>query len=80
MPQAAAAYERYVQTYPSASDADQVRLLLGIIFARDLQQFERARQYLHEVRNRLTDARRRQQCEEWLAVTDQALGERPGEL
>jgi len=80
MPQAAAAYERYVQTYPGTSDADQVRLLLGIIFARDLQQFERARQYLREVRNRLTDARRRQQCEEWLAVTDQALGNRPGEL
>jgi membrane associated rhomboid family serine protease len=78
MPQAAAAYERYLLAYPMASDADQVRLLLGILFARDLRQFERAGQYLREAMEKLTDAKRRQQCQEWLAVTSNALrDERP---
>ncbi len=79
MPQAAAAYERYVQTYPTAADADQVRLLLGILFARDLGQYERARQYLSEALGRLTDAKRRQQCQEWLDATQKALGESGGQ-
>jgi len=75
MPQAAAAYERYVQQYPTAADADQVRLLLGILFARDLGQYETARRYLTEALPNLHDARRRQQCEEWLAVANEALGQ-----
>ena len=74
MPQAAAAYERYVQAYPGAADADQVRLLLGILYARDLQQYETARRYLMQARANLTDGRRRQQCDEWLAVIERAAG------
>jgi len=77
MPQAAAAYERYIQQYPSAADADQVRLLLGILFARDLGQYETARRYLTEALPNLHDGRRRQQCEEWLAVANQTLGTSP---
>jgi outer membrane protein assembly factor BamD (BamD/ComL family) len=73
MPQAAAAYERYVQTYPTAADVDQVRLLLGILFARDLGQLDRARQYLTQAMERLTDSRRRQQCQQWLDATNKAL-------
>lgn len=77
MPQAAAAYERYIQFYPGAADADQVRLLLGILFARDLRQFERAHQYLREALDKLSDGKRREQCQEWLAVTNKALGDEP---
>lgn len=73
IPQAVAAYERYVQAYPGASDADQVRLLLGILFARDLGQYERAREYLLQAHDRLTDSKRRQQCQEWLDVANRAL-------
>ena len=73
MPQAAAAFERYLQMYPTAPDADQVRLLLGIILARDLRQFETARTHLAAVLDKLTDAKRRRQCEEWLAVAREAL-------
>lgn len=72
-PQAAKAYERYVQTYPTAADVDHVRLLLGIILARDLQQFTTARQYLTDALARLNDSQRKQQCQEWLDVVNQNI-------
>lgn len=73
MPQAAAAYERYVQAYPGAADRSHVRLLLGIILARDLHRYDAARGHLVETLSDLTDSRRRQQCEEWLDVVNAAL-------
>jgi membrane associated rhomboid family serine protease len=74
MPQAAQAYERYVQNYSTAGDVDQVKLLLGIIFARDLHQFEAARKHLTDALARLSDEKRRQQCREWLDVVNEAIG------
>lgn len=74
MPTAAAAYERYVEAYPGAGDADQVRLLLGILYARDLGQFDIAKRYLAEAKTRLADSKRRQQCDEWLAIAERAAG------
>lgn len=72
MPQAAAAYERYVQAYPAAADVANVRLLLGIIFARDLRRYDSARTHLTEALAKLTDTQRRQQCQEWLDVVNAA--------
>ncbi len=45
-PQAAEAYEALLATYPRAEQAPQVRLMLGLIYARYLHQPERARQHL----------------------------------
>ncbi len=79
LPQAAAAYEKYLTAYPGSPEADQVKLLLGIIYARDLQQFEVAEEHLSQLLDRLSDDRRREQCRHWLEVVRQALrGPAPG--
>jgi membrane associated rhomboid family serine protease len=74
LPQAAAAYERYLTHYSPSPEADQVKLLLGIIYARDLQQYEVAEAHLSQLLERLVDDRRREQCRHWLQVVSQALG------
>jgi len=77
LPQAAAAYEKFLSTYPNSPEADHVKLLVGIIYARDLQQYEMAEAHLSQLLARLTDDRRQQQCQHWLAVAARGLG-RPG--
>jgi len=77
LPQAAASYEKYLSTYPTAPEAVHVRLMLGIIYARDLQQYEVAEGHLTLCLNQLTDNKRRQQCQHWLNVVAQAQG-KPG--
>ena len=72
-PQAVAAYEKFLSTYPSAAEANHVKLLLGIIYARDLHQYEVAEQHLRESLDRVTDDRRREQCLHWLKVANDAL-------
>lgn len=41
-PEAAAAYEAFLEAYPAAPDAAEVRLFLGLICSRYLGQYERA--------------------------------------
>ena len=74
LPQAAAAYEKFLSAYPGSPESDHVRLLLGIIYARDLQQYEVAEGHLRELLGRLNDDRRRQQCQHWLTIAEQAQG------
>ncbi|GMU21429.1 MAG: hypothetical protein AMXMBFR13_15220 [Phycisphaerae bacterium] len=79
LPQAAAAYEKYLSAYPISPEADHVKLLLGIIYARDLHQFEVAQEHLKEVVDRLADDRRREQARHWMEVSAREL-ERNTEL
>lgn len=72
-PQAAAAYEKYLKHYASGAEVDNVRLLLGIIYARDLLQYETAQQYLSQSEGKLTDNKRREQCKHWLEIVTAAL-------
>ncbi len=72
--QAAAAYERFLKYYPTAPEAEHIQLLLGIIYARDLQHFETAERYLRDSMTKLTDNRRREQCAHWLNVVLSGLG------
>lgn len=72
-PQAAAAYEKYLSNYPNDPQATEVELLLGIIYARDLQQYEVAKGHLERVHEQLTDDKRIAQCRHWLDVVHQAL-------
>jgi membrane associated rhomboid family serine protease len=44
--EAAEAYERFLSHYPNFEQIEQVELMLGVIYARYLQQYERARQLL----------------------------------
>jgi membrane associated rhomboid family serine protease len=72
--QAAQAYERLLAAFPRSRDVDQVRLLLGVVYARYLEQYDLAERHLSECLPRLTDERQRSQCEEWLAVIAEKKG------
>lgn len=71
--QAAAAYEKYLTHYPTAGDAQQTRLMLGIIYARYLQQFEPAQRHLEQSLGALTNDQQRRQASEWLDMVRNAL-------
>ena len=73
-PQAAAAYEKYLKTYPTDSEVQQVKLLLGIIYAKYLKQYESARRYLRECASRLNNPDQVAQANHWLGEADTALG------
>jgi membrane associated rhomboid family serine protease len=45
-PQAAEAYEQFLSHYPNFDQIEQVELMLGVVYARYLQNYERARQLL----------------------------------
>jgi len=73
-PQAAAAFDRFVECYPRSIELPNVRLLLGIVYARDLAQYEAADKHLSESLERLRDEDRKSQCLEWLRNVRAALG------
>ncbi len=73
-PQAAGAFERFLQHYSRSPEGLNIRLLLGIIYARDLGRSEIADGYLTEVLSALADERRRGQCLEWLRRVRTSLG------
>ncbi|MEE8169116.1 MAG: rhomboid family intramembrane serine protease [Phycisphaerae bacterium] len=70
-PQAADAYEKYLTTYPRTPEAEQVSLLLGILYARYLQRYDLARKHLGEALTRLTNPQQRNQAQHWLDVSNQ---------
>lgn len=72
--EAANAFERYITVYRDSIESINVRLLLGIIYARDLKQFEEADTHLTKCQERLQDASRQQQCEAWLSRVRAELG------
>ncbi len=72
--EAAAAFERCVECYPGSSEAPNLRLLLGIIYARDLQELENADRHLTKSMVELRDQDRKSQCMEWLTSVRLSLG------
>lgn len=66
-PQAAEAYESLLNAYPRAEQAPQVRLMLGLIYARYLQQPEPARQHLAAFLESVQDGREADLAREELA-------------
>ncbi len=70
----AAAFERFIEGFPNSIEVSSVRLLLGIIYARDLRQFEVADKHLTQSMESLRDQSHRDQCVEWLKHVRQALG------
>lgn len=65
-PQAAGAFEKYLKHYPKDRENDEARLLVGIIYARDLSQYEAAEGHLKLALQSLADDKRRKQCQHWL--------------
>src|SRR5439155_17303795 len=59
-PQAAEAYETLLKNYPTVERAEQVELMVGLIYARYLNQFDRAKEHLSKAVPRLHAGR---ECE-----------------
>lgn len=72
--QAADAFERFSQSYAASTEAVNVQLLLGIIYARDLRDYELADKHLASCLKRLRDDARIAQCREWLDSVRTAMG------
>lgn len=60
---AAHAYEKYIVTYPTGEQIHQVRLLLGIIYARHVLKPPRAKELLEQALPGLTDPAQRSLCQ-----------------
>ncbi len=73
-PQAASAFERYLSSYRDGHEANEIRLLVGIIYARDLKQYETAQERLQEASDRLSDESRKAQCREWIEFAKREMG------
>ena len=52
---AARAYELLIQSYPSTARGDEVRLILGLLYARHLDLPQRARELIEQAKPRLRD-------------------------
>ena len=61
--QSAAAYEKFLNHYPNYEYAEQVHLMLGLIYCRYLKQTEQALKYLTVAREKLTDASQIKMCD-----------------
>jgi membrane associated rhomboid family serine protease len=51
--EAADAYEAFLRTYPKFEQIEQIELMLGLVYARYLQQYDRAKGYLVKAMSRL---------------------------
>lgn len=68
---AARAYERFLADHPGDGFGDQVELILGLIYARHLQDPQRARRHLQTAAERLDDPLRREQARAMLHEVEQ---------
>jgi membrane associated rhomboid family serine protease len=66
-PQAAEAYETFLRVYPKAEQIEQVELMLGLVYARYLGQYDKARHYLQRAMLRLHDENALRMAREELA-------------
>jgi membrane associated rhomboid family serine protease len=74
IPQAANAFTIYLAHYRDGYEANDIRLLLGILYARDLQQYNKADELLTETLSKVQDSQRRDQCRQWLDFVRKQLG------
>ena len=65
--EAAQAYEQFLTHYSNYEHAEQVELMLGILYSRYLRDFEQAVKHLEKAAQGLTDSKQLQMCREELA-------------
>jgi outer membrane protein assembly factor BamD (BamD/ComL family) len=65
--EAARAYEQFLAHYGTCEHAEQVMLMLGLLYSRYLAQSEPGIRYLRRAEERLTDPSQRQLCRDELA-------------
>jgi tetratricopeptide (TPR) repeat protein len=75
--QAAEAYEQFLSHYPNFEQIEQVELMLGVIYARYLEQYERARQLLLRALARLHTEREIQWARTELARIEPLIAPKP---
>lgn len=63
---AARAYELYLKAYPHAARSNEVRLMLGILYARQLGKPGRAKELITAAKAKLTDAKQSQLADQLL--------------
>lgn len=68
--QAATTYELLLTNFPRDPQRQQVQLILGLIYVRYLQRWQRARELLREARNRLDDPNQKQLANDLLSEID----------
>lgn len=68
--EAVTAYEAYLRAFPAAADADQVRLLVGLICNRYLRRADQAAHYLRAALNGLTQPSQRELASEELELAE----------
>jgi len=71
-PQAAGAYEKLLKEFPGGNDLPQIKLVLGIIYARYLGRLDTALAYLRDCEPELTDPEQLAQARHWLAAAQAA--------
>ncbi len=69
-PQAAEAYEALLRTYPKFDRVDQIELMLGVLYARYLQQYDKAKTHLNAVAGRVHGGRELEMAREELAAIE----------
>jgi outer membrane protein assembly factor BamD (BamD/ComL family) len=77
-PQAAEAYELFLRHYPKFEQIEQVELMLGLIYARYLGLYERARECLLKASARLHSENELEMARSELSrIAPLALGQQP---
>jgi membrane associated rhomboid family serine protease len=74
-PAAADTYELFLQHYPKAEQFEQVQLMLGILYSRYLQRYDRAQQHLRAVLDRVHGTPKYELAQEELAKVEAALAQ-----
>jgi membrane associated rhomboid family serine protease len=69
--EAAQAYEQFLKHYNTYQYSEQVQLMLGLIYARYLNQSELAAKHLQEAEKKLTDPSQLKMCQDELARVQQ---------
>lgn len=73
-PEAASAYELFLRQYPNYDQVEQVQLMLGLIYARYLQRYDRAKEQLSQAIRRLHGPRELELAQAELARIAELVG------
>jgi membrane associated rhomboid family serine protease len=68
--QAADAYEKLLRAYPKFERADQIELMVGILYSRYLHKYDKARQHLARAIDRLHEGREMELAREELSIVE----------
>ena len=71
--QAAEAYEKLLRSYPNLERSEQIELMVGILYARYIHNYVRAKEHLSRAINRLHEGREMDLAKEELGIVESQL-------